>query len=61
MLHEVFFIGPLRVILEAESGRVLAVQDRVSGVAAVLAGFSPRQIADATATARLAFESLCDA
>lgn len=61
MLQEVFFIGPLRVILDAESGAVLAVQDRVSGRAAALAGYSTRQIVDASSAARLAFESLCDA
>jgi hypothetical protein len=61
MLHEVFFIGPLRVLLAADTGALVAVQDRVSGAAAVLAGYSQRQIADAIATARLAFESLCDA
>jgi hypothetical protein len=60
MLHEVFFIGPLRVILDVETGAPLAVQDRVSGAAAALADYSSRQITEAITAARLAFESLCD-
>jgi hypothetical protein len=60
-MHEVFFIGPLRVVLDAVTGAVLAVQDRVSGLAAALAGYPPAAIADAQTRAVLAFGSLCDA
>jgi len=59
-MFEVFFFDSLRVLLDAVSGRVVAVQDRLSGADASFS-HSPQAIDAARAQAVLAFGSLCDA
>jgi hypothetical protein len=58
-LHSIHFIGPLRAILDAATGEVIAVQDRISGLAASLC-YRPETIASAIAKARLAHEATAD-
>ena len=58
-MFDVYFYGPLRVLIDQDTGAVLAVQDRVSGCAAALR-YSPEYIARAIAHARMAHEALAD-
>lgn len=58
-MHDIYFYGPLRVIINTQTGTILAVQDRISGEAAIFR-FSPAYIAKAEQSARLAHFSLAD-
>lgn len=59
MLIETYTFGPLRVLLDAETGIILAVQDKLTGCAASLL-YSQASIRSAEASARLAWASLAE-
>lgn len=59
-MFQTFTIGPLRVILDEQSGEVVSVQDAISGCAAAFM-FSRAAIAYAVAQAKLAWASTTDA
>lgn len=56
-MNDIIFFGALRVILDNASGRVLAVQDRISGESASFR-FSPDYITRACTHAQNAWASL---
>lgn len=53
---ETFFFGPLRVLIDTATGRVIGTQDRISGCAASLR-YAPAYIRAAEDSALRAFES----
>lgn len=55
-MFDVYFFGALRVLVEQASGKILAVQDRISGDSAEFR-FSPDYIARARTFAENAHES----
>jgi len=55
-MFDVHFFGALRVLVDTDSGEVVAVQDRISGESAVFR-FSPDYISRAKTAAILAHES----
>jgi hypothetical protein len=56
MILDVYFYGPLRVLVDQSTGRIVATQDRISGEAASFR-FSPDYIAKANESAIRAHES----
>jgi len=60
MILDIFIFGALRVILDAQTGTVQAVQSRITGAAAQ-GEFSPDYISRAITAARLAWASTADA
>lgn len=58
-MFTVYTFGPLRVILETETGEIVSVQDSLTGCAAAFL-FTRQAIANATRQARLAWESTSD-
>ena len=57
MILDVYLFGALRVLVVQATGQIASVQDRISGLAANLAGFSPDYIARAMQFATNAHES----
>ena len=55
-MFDVYFYGPMRVILDNESGEVLGVQDRISGASADFT-FSPSYILEAKRFAQRQYEA----
>lgn len=55
-MFTIHFHGALRVLIDEATGKVAAVQDRISGEAASLR-YSPEYILAAEVSAMLAFES----
>ena len=58
-MFSTFTFGPLRVILDSETGEIVSVQDAISGCAAAFL-YSRATIAHAVRQARLAWESTSD-
>lgn len=56
MMLDVHFYGALRVLVDQATGRIVSVQDRISGADASFT-FSPDYIARAKTAATLAHES----
>lgn len=60
MLHDVYFFGPLRVLVNSATGEIVSVQDRISGLDASFS-FRPEFIARAKEHARMRWEACIDA
>jgi hypothetical protein len=58
-MFNTYTFGPLRVVLDAETGEIVSVQDAMTGCAAAFM-FTRQAIANATRQARLAWESTSD-
>lgn len=58
-MNTVHFFGAIKVTLDESTGRVLAVQDRISGEAASL-HFLPAYITAAEHAAKMAWEAITD-
>ena len=55
-MFDIYFYGPMRVILDSETGAIVGVQDRISGMAATFT-FSPSYILEAKQFAQRQFDA----